>query len=114
MTMPVEPGHSQARPSILERGFRPFFFGAAVFAAVAIPLWVAMLRLGWMPPAALDGRQWHVPAMLFGFLTGVIGGVLLAAHPESNRPRPHARPPPGRLFCPLFDRPGRLVLFLVP
>jgi uncharacterized protein involved in response to NO len=82
MTMPVEPGHSQARPSILERGFRPFFFGAAVFAAVAIPLWVAMLRLGWMPPAALDGRQWHVHEMLFGFVTGVIGGFLLTAIPN--------------------------------
>jgi uncharacterized protein involved in response to NO len=78
----IRESRRRARPGVFERGFRPFFFGAAVFAAIAIPLWVTMLELGWMPPAALDGRQWHVHEMLFGFVSGVLGGFLLTAIPN--------------------------------
>ena len=78
----AEPARDKARPTLFERGFRPFFFGAAVFAAVAIPIWVAWLHVGWMPPSALDGRQWHIHEMVFGFVTAVIGGFLLTAIPN--------------------------------
>jgi uncharacterized protein involved in response to NO len=78
----AEPARMQAGPTLFERGFRPFFFGAAVFAAIAVPIWIAWLHVGWMPPAALDGRQWHIHEMLFGFVTGVIAGFLLTAIPN--------------------------------
>ena len=108
--MLVEPGRSDARPSVLERGFRPFFFGAAVFAAVAIPLWLAMLRLGWMPPAMLDGRQWHIHEMLFGFVTGVIGGFLLTAIPNWTGRLPISGWRLGVLFGLWFS--GRIAMLL--
>ena len=60
-------------------GFRPFFLGSALFAGVAIPVWVGILA--GMGNAALlsTARDWHVHEMLFGFLPAVIAGFLLTA-----------------------------------
>jgi len=69
-------------PAILTYGFRPFFFGAAAWAALAMVLWVPMLSGHLMLPTALDPVSWHAHAFLFGYLGAVIAGFLLTAVPN--------------------------------
>ncbi|MBC7482572.1 MAG: NnrS family protein [Rhizobacter sp.] len=64
---------------VLRLGFRPFYLGAAAFAALAVPLWVAIV-LGHVSVAlALPPLLWHAHEMLFGFAAAVIVGFLLTA-----------------------------------
>jgi uncharacterized protein involved in response to NO len=60
-------------------GFRPFYLGAALFGALALTVWVAGYRSGWMIGAHLPGSAWHAHEMLFGFAGAVIVGFLLTA-----------------------------------
>jgi len=69
-------------PAILTYGFRPFFFGAAVWAALAMVLWVPMLSGHMILPAAFGPVGWHAHEFLFGFLGAVIAGFLLTAVPN--------------------------------
>lgn len=60
-------------------GFRPFFLGAAAFAALAIALWAAEY-LGWLAFAPRGGAlAWHMHEMPFGFATAAMTGFLLTA-----------------------------------
>ncbi|MCS6897115.1 MAG: NnrS family protein, partial [Nitrospira sp.] len=74
-------------PAFFSYGFRPFFLGAALFAGVAVPLWVLMFSgveglIVRYPP-----RLWHVHEMVFGFLPAVIMGFMLTAIPNwTDRP----------------------------
>jgi uncharacterized protein involved in response to NO len=70
-------------PAFLSIGFRPFFFAAALFAAIALPLW-ALYLAGYLPgPAALgDPTRWHAHEMIFGYTGAVLGGFLLTAIPN--------------------------------
>jgi uncharacterized protein involved in response to NO len=64
---------------LLRLGFRPFYLGAALFALLAMPPWIAIL-LGWLTlPLALPPVLWHAHEMLFGFAVAVIVGFLLTA-----------------------------------
>jgi uncharacterized protein involved in response to NO len=74
-------------PAFFSYGFRPFFFSAAVFAGVAVPIWVLIVT-GIEQPVFLYGpRAWHVHEMVFGFLFGVVTGFLLTAMPNwTDRP----------------------------
>jgi len=69
-------------PALFSFGFRPFFLFSAIWAAVAVPIWVAALTLGDGTVGALDGRTWHIHEMLFGFVGGVVAGFLLTAVPN--------------------------------
>jgi uncharacterized protein involved in response to NO len=60
--------------------FRPFFLGACLLAALAVPLW--LLALGgmtgnWQP--AGGWLVWHRHELLFGFGVAIIAGFLLTA-----------------------------------
>lgn len=59
--------------------FRPFYLGAALWAALIVPLWVAMFlgAMTWQPTPLL--LLWHAHEMLFGFAIAVIVGFLLTA-----------------------------------
>lgn len=61
------------------KGFRPFFLGAAAFAGVALPAWIAVLSGASLPKGYLDPVSWHAHEMLFGFTIAVIAGFLLTA-----------------------------------
>jgi len=64
---------------LLRLGFRPFYLGAAAFAALAIPPWIG-LWLGHVPlKLTVAPLLWHAHEMLFGFAVGVIVGFLLTA-----------------------------------
>ena len=68
--------------TILTYGFRPFFFGAAVWAVLAMAIWVLMLSGALNLPSAFDPVSWHAHEFLFGYLGAVIAGFLLTAVPN--------------------------------
>ena len=52
-------------PALFGYGFRPFFLGAAVFAALAMAVWIGALAGLWTIPSAFG------PAWLFAVSTGM-------------------------------------------
>lgn len=69
-------------PPILTYGFRPFFFFGAVWAVLAMALWVAMLSGIVTLPTAFDPVGWHAHEFLFGYLGAAVAGFLLTAVPN--------------------------------
>ena len=65
---------------MLALGFRPFYFLAALFAAISLPFWV-FEHLGGMPlfGGYLAGVIWHAHEMVFGFAVAVMTGFLFTA-----------------------------------
>ena len=68
-------------PPIFSWGFRPFFLLSAIWAALAVPIWLAVFFHGGRIGGA-DGLQWHIHEMLFGYVGGVVAGFLLTAVPN--------------------------------
>jgi uncharacterized protein involved in response to NO len=64
---------------VLRLGFRPFYLVAAVFACLAVPLWVALFLGHITLHLTVAPMLWHAHEMLFGFATAVIIGFLLTA-----------------------------------
>lgn len=64
-------------------GFRPFFLATALWGALAMLLWMAML-VGWLslPGVPLAGPVWHAHEMVWGFGMAAAVGFLLTAVPE--------------------------------
>ncbi|MCF8160575.1 MAG: NnrS family protein [Polaromonas sp.] len=83
MTLPIlNNTPAPAAPSgmpLLRLAFRPFYLGAAMLAALIVPLWVAVFlgAVSWQP--APQPLLWHAHEMLFGFAIAVIVGFLLTA-----------------------------------
>ena len=69
-------------PVIFERGFRPFFLGAGIFAGIVMPLWLLILVSDYSVPSDFSPREWHVHEMVFGYISGVAAGFLLTAIPN--------------------------------
>lgn len=67
-------------PPIWRLAFRPFFLAGAVYALLAIPLWV-MTWTGTWPGFQPTGGwlAWHRHEMLFGFAMAIVAGFLLTA-----------------------------------
>jgi len=64
---------------LLRLGFRPFYIGGALAAALLVPLWVAIF-LGMLPwQTAVPGLLWHAHEMLFGFAVAIVVGFLMTA-----------------------------------
>lgn len=68
--------------ALLSYGFRPFFLGAALWAALAMCLWMAMLAGAITLPTAFDPVSWHAHAFLYGYLGAVVAGFMLTAVPN--------------------------------
>lgn len=64
-------------PALFTIGLRPFFLLSAIWAAVAVPIWVHAYPSGGAP-----GLSWHIHEMLFGYAAGVIVGFLMTAVPN--------------------------------
>lgn len=75
-------GRVASMPPILQYGFRPFFFLAALHAGLAIPAWLWMYSSGTTLPGPFPGLEWHVHEMLFGYLGAVMTGFILTAIPN--------------------------------
>lgn len=82
MTSSAQQMRAWRGPTILSFGFRPFFFGAAAWAALAMALWIGMLAGGVDLPTRLDPVSWHAHEFLFGYLGAVVAGFLLTAVPN--------------------------------
>ncbi len=74
-------------PAVLSIGLRPFFLLGAVWAAIAMILWIAALAGQIDLPSRFDPVSWHAHAFLFGYLGAIIAGFLLTAVPNwTGRP----------------------------
>ena len=82
MSSTAEKIHAYQGPALFERAMRPFFLGAGIYAAIAMPLWVAYLATGLETLSHLPPREWHLHEMWFGYLAAVMGGFLLTAVPN--------------------------------
>lgn len=69
-------------PQILGYGFRPFFLGAALYAAFAMVVWIGALSGAWTVPSAFGPVEWHVHEFLWGYLSAVVAGFMLTAVPN--------------------------------
>lgn len=87
-----------ASPPFLRGGFRPFFFGGAAWAIIALALWLAAMSGAIILPSGLDSLAWHRHEMLFGFVGAVICGFLLTAIPNWTGRLPIAGWPLAALF----------------
>jgi uncharacterized protein involved in response to NO len=67
------------RTALFNLGFRPFYLLAALFAALAVPAWVADLSGHGWTARYLEGLPWHQHEMVFGFVLAVIAGFLTTA-----------------------------------
>lgn len=69
-------------PPLLRYGFRPFFLGAGLIAALLIPWWAASYAFGVPLGTSWPPTLWHAHEMLFGFIVAAIAGFLLTAVPS--------------------------------
>lgn len=69
-------------PAFFSYGFRPFFLGGAIWAALAILLWIP-LHAGTFPwRSQLSPLDWHIHEMLYGYVPAIVAGFLLTAIPN--------------------------------
>jgi len=61
----------------LRLGFRPFYVGAALVAALLVPLWLLLFLGHTVVTPAVPGLLWHAHEMLFGFAATVVIGFLM-------------------------------------
>lgn len=97
-------------PAILSFGFRPFFLFGAVWAAIAVALWLPMLAGQLALPSAFGPLEWHVHELLYGFLPAIIAGFLLTAVPNWTGRLPVTGAPLLALF--LLWLAGRVVVLV--
>ncbi|WP_299723434.1 NnrS family protein [uncultured Tateyamaria sp.] len=69
-------------PALFSFGFRPFFLFGAMWAVVAMLLWLASLVDAINLPTHFDRGSWHAHEFLFGYLGAVLAGFLLTAVPN--------------------------------
>ncbi|MCY7339028.1 MAG: NnrS family protein, partial [Sphingomonas bacterium] len=79
-------------------GYRPFFTSGALWALVALILWLCALSGTFTLPTHFDPLAWHRHEMLFGFVGAVIAGFLLTAIPNWTGRLPIAGGPLALLF----------------
>jgi uncharacterized protein involved in response to NO len=67
---------------VFSAGFRPFFLGGAIQAAVAILVWLPVFYGELRLTSAFAPRDWHIHEMLYGYLPAVVTGFLFTAIPN--------------------------------
>jgi len=68
--------------ALLSYGFRPFFLGAALWACLAMVLWIGLLSGSWNFAIGYGVVAWHAHEFLFGYIAAVMTGFLLTAIPN--------------------------------
>jgi uncharacterized protein involved in response to NO len=69
-------------PALLSYGFRPFFLFGALWAALAVALWLPMLSGHLVLPSTLGPLEWHVHELIYGYVPAIVAGFLLTAVPN--------------------------------
>jgi uncharacterized protein involved in response to NO len=67
---------------VFSAAFRPFFLGAALWSAAAVPAWLLSFSGRAALPGALAPFIWHGHEMVFGFGFAAVAGFLLTAIPN--------------------------------
>jgi uncharacterized protein involved in response to NO len=63
-------------------GFRPFFLLGAIYAGLAILVWLPVFMGELSLTTAFLPRDWHIHEMLYGYLPAVVTGFLFTAIPN--------------------------------
>jgi uncharacterized protein involved in response to NO len=71
-----------AGPALFSYGFRPFFLGAALWAALAVALWLPQYFGHLTLPTAFGPLDWHIHEMIYGYVAAAVAGFLLTAIPN--------------------------------
>lgn len=69
-------------PALLSAGFRPFFLLSALWAALAVPLWLLAFAGEGRTASLLPPIIWHVHEMVYGYAAATVAGFLLTAIPN--------------------------------
>lgn len=69
-------------PALLSYGFRPFFLFGALWAALAVALWLPMLSGHLVLPSSFAPLEWHVHELVYGYVPAIVAGFLLTAVPN--------------------------------
>lgn len=69
-------------PAIFERGFRPFFFLAGLWALIPLTLWVCIYLGAITPLTDINAQAWHAHEMIFGYAGAALAGFALTAIPN--------------------------------
>jgi len=86
-TANTEPAYADRVSLFFSMGFRPFFLLGSIWAAIAVPLWIATYVLGPAEIPLETGLAWHAHEMIFGYGAAIIAGFLLTAIPNwTGRP----------------------------
>lgn len=95
---------------LLTGAYRLFFPAAALFAGVAVPLWLAL----YMGASDLirDPFLWHQHEMLYGYLPAAIAGFLFTAIPNWTRRPPLSPTAIAALFALWLA--ARVAMFIAP
>lgn len=75
-------GRGAPRLALLSYGFRPFFLLAGLYAALAIPAWMAFLHGFARPGSTWPALAWHAHEMIYGFAVAAVAGFMLTAVPS--------------------------------
>ena len=71
-----------AGPVVFSHGFRPFFLGGAVWAALGVLVWLPQYFGELSLPTAFTPLDWHIHEMLYGYVAAIVTGFLLTAIPN--------------------------------
>jgi len=82
MNIALDRRRSYAGPALFSYGFRPFFLGAALWAALGILLWLPQYLGELTLPTAFPPLDWHIHEMIYGYVAASIAGFLLTAIPN--------------------------------
>jgi len=93
MSQPAPKRRPYDGPALFSMGFRPFFLAGALWAAVAVMLWLPQYFGELTFSAALPPLDWHAHETVFGYGGAVVAGFLLTATPNwTGRPPLQGRP----------------------
>ncbi len=101
MSMPaaLQRRRDYAGPALFSYGFRPFFLGAAAWAALSILLWLPLYEGHIGLRSHLPPLDWHIHEMLFGYAAAAVAGFLLTAIPNWTGRLPVCGAPLAGLFA---------------
>jgi len=68
--------------TLFSYGFRPFFLFGALYAVLAVLIWLPIYFGEMTLPTSFTPIDWHVHEMVYGYLAAIITGFLLTAIPN--------------------------------
>ena len=110
MATTAEQMRAHAGPAILTGGFRPFFLFGAMWAAIAVVLWIPMFEGHFALPSAFSALDWHVHELLYGYAAAAVAGFLLTAIPNWTGRLPVVGRPLGLLVA--LGGAGRIAVLI--